>query len=364
MKVITMVGLSLLSSLVAEEVPVWFGTGADGIYAATLDDESGVLTAARRVVEAESPGFLALRPGGKVLYAVTRDPEGGKVQAYQITENDGLKLLSAEASGGKGPCHVDVSPDGKVLLVANYGGGSVSSYAVAKEGGFAKASSVHQHVGSSVHPKRQKGPHAHGFFANAAGTLGYVPDLGIDQVVIYSLEKETGVVAKAGKCKMPPGMGPRHLKFGKDGKQIYVLGELNRTVWVGNLDEEGMPTEAQVIEVLPEGRDGSGMSCSEIRVHPNGRFVYTALRDLQEGGEGALTVFKVGAGGKLERIQVVSSECRIPRNFALDPSGKWLLVAGQKASEVPIFQVREDGTLAFTERKIAVPTAMCVVFGR
>ena len=163
---------------------------------------------------------------------------------------------------------------------------------------------------------------------------------------------------------MPPGTGPRHLKFGKDGKQIYVLGELTLTVVVGNLDDQGLPTQSQVVKVMPEDRDSSEMTCSEIRVHPNGRFLYTATRDLRGEGRDSLSVFKVLDDGQLKRIQVVSAECDIPRNFNIDPEGKWLLVAGQKSSEVPVFQVREDGTLAFTGRKIAVPTAMCVVFGR
>ena len=354
--------LGMMALVDAEELPVWFGTGADGIYFAKLNVSSGKLTPPRRAVEVKGPSFLVLKPEGGVLYAVAREKEKNRVLSYRITEEFGLDLTSEQDSGGLGPCHVDITEDGKTVLVANYRSGSASSYPVAADGTLGEMASVHQHEGSSVHERRQENPHAHGFFAGP-NSKGYVPDLGIDQVVIYDIEAESGKTSKVSGWKMPPGTGPRHLKFGKDGKQVYVLGEMNLTVVVGDLDKEGIPEQVQVIDVLPEGGDISSMTCSEIRVHPNGRFVYAAVRDSRGEGRERLTVFEVVKDGKLERIQSVPAQCSIPRNFAVDPSGKWLLVTGQKSNKVLVFPVKEDGRLGSAVQQVEVPQPMCVIYG-
>ena len=363
MKLICILWLGVLAGLQAAELRVWFGTGADGIYTSTLQDDTGELSPARRVAELARPSFLALRPDGRSLYAVTRTREGAhKVAGFRVGKDGALAALNDQEAEGKGPCHVDVTPDGRVLLVANYSSGSAASFALADDGTISEAAASHQHEGSSVHPRRQQRPHAHGFFAGPGGKFGYVPDLGIDAVVVYAIEAATGATTKAGQWALPPGTGPRHLKFGQDGKQVYVLGELNLTVVVGDLQEGGLAVQRQVVSVMPEGADTSDMTCSEIRVHPGGGFVYAAARDLRGEGRDALAVFKVLAGGTLERVQVVPAQCAIPRNFALDPGGRWLLVAGQKSNEVPVFRVGRDGRLEFAGKKIEVPAPMCVLF--
>ena len=361
---IFLLSLILVQLTLAAERKVWFGTGADGIYLSVLDDEKGTLSEPKRVAEVGSPGFVVLRKGGGHLYSTARGERGepGKVFGFEVKEDGSLVEIAQQSSGGGGPCHVDLTPDGKTLLVANYSGGNVASYLVKDDGTFGRAVSVQQHEGSSVHPKRQQRPHAHGFFAGPQGKFAYAPDLGIDKVVRYRVDSEEGKVTKLDTWTMDPGAGPRHLKVGPKGKFIYALGELNLTVTVGELGGEKGPETRQVISVLPEDADKSDLSCSEIRVHPNGKHLYTATRDLRDEGRARLTVFAIGDDGKLERAQVIAAGCAIPRNFALDPTGRWLLVAGQNSDTVVIFKVKEDGQLEATGRTVTVPRPMCVVY--
>ena len=197
-----------------------------------------------------------------------------------------------------------------------------------------------------------------------ANKFAYAPDLGIDKVMIYSLDPETASLRKVGAADTRAGAGPRHMKFGSNGKQAYVLTELFLTVAVYDRDPETglLGSSKQEVSSLPEGTDPGGMSCSEIRVHPSGKYLYAANRDVKGAGRDSISVFEVLAGGRIKRIQNIPAKVEIPRNIGVDPDGKWLLVAGQRSGNVPVFRIRNDGTLQDNGNEVKVANAMCVEF--
>jgi 6-phosphogluconolactonase len=356
----------------AAPMRVYLGTlgkgESKGIYLCELDGDSGVLSEPKLAVEVGSPGFLVPHPGGSYLYSTSR-PAGrnaaGRVAAYRIKPDGMLEIINRQSSEGRGPCFVGLDASGKTLLAANYGSGSVAALKVQLDGSLAKSTSFFQHEGSSVNPKRQEGPHAHSIYAGPENKYAYAPDLGIDQVVIYELAPGTATLKPAGVARMPPGSGPRHMKFGKDGKQAYVLSELLLNVVVLDRAESGGGLrQKQVVSVLPEGTDKDGMTCSEILASGDGKFVYTANRDTAGKGRDSLSVLTIRDGGNLTLLQTVPAKVAIPRNITLSPDGKWLLVAGQKSGNVPVFAVGKDGKLSATPHEVKLANAMCVVFGR
>ena len=370
--VATIAACLFLTVSATETQRVWLGTTgkdeAKGIYTAKFDPQTGKLSEPTLAAEVPRPGFLTLSKDGKFLYSTSMTLGGedvrptGAVAAFAI-EGATLKELSRQESGGSGPCFVALDATGKTLMVANYGGGSVASFPVNPDGSLEPLNSLGQHEGSSVNPRRQEGPHAHSIYAGPDNRFAYAPDLGIDQVVIYALDPKAATLTPAGSAKTPPGSGPRHMKFGHDGKQAYVLGELDLTVIVYDRKaESGQLTRKQVLSVLPEDDDDSKMSCSEILVSADGKFVYTANRDVGGRGRDSLSTFSVGADGQLKRIQTVPAEVSIPRNIQLSPDGRWLLVAGQKGGGVPVFRVGDDGRLKFSGQRAELPGAMCIVF--
>jgi 6-phosphogluconolactonase len=367
------VGMLGLGGAMGEKVNVYLGTQgrgeSKGIYLSELDTETGALSAPKLAVEVTGPGFLVLSKDGKSLYSTARAPDRGgergmdAVAWYGVQEDGMLKLGHYESSQGSGPCFVGLDATGTVLMVANYGSGGVAAYAVKADGSVSPSTSFHQHEGSSVNERRQKGPHAHSIYAGPDNKFVYAPDLGIDKVVIYALDAAGARLKPAGAAAMPPGSGPRHMKFGKDGEQAYVLSELLLTVVVFDRNaKDGNLAQKQVVSVLPDGAPKDGMTCSEILVSPNGKFVYTANRDTAGKGRDSLSVLTVGDGGKLTLLQNVPAKVAIPRNINLSPDGKWLLVAGQKSGNVPVFAVGSDGQLSPTKHEIKVANAMCVVF--
>ena len=356
-----------LASLAAEEYHVFFGTytkgtDSEGIYRATFNSETGALSDPELAVEVSNPSFLAIHPEGRALYAASEVADfegGGAVMAYAIAEDGSLTLIDSQASGGSGPCHLSIDQRGKVMAVANYGGGSVSSYEVGDPAAFPPAASTIQHVGSSIHPKRQQNPHAHSINFSPDGRFAYAADLGADKIFIYAVDPGSGRMTAAGEFAMEPGDGPRHFAFHPGGEFAYVINEMTLTVTAFSVEPDtGMLTAMQTISTLPEGAEAEG-STAEVVCHPGGKFLYGSNR-----GHDSIAVYQIdGETGKLTAVEHEPIQGKTPRNFALDPTGKWLLAAGQNSDTVAVFSVNQDnGELDYTGRRIEVVKPVCVRF--
>ena len=362
-----LLGMSMLSFPVTadDSWEVYFGTytrgDSEGIYRSTLNAKDGALSEARLVAEVENPSFLALSPDNRFLYSVVETgrfegEKGGGIVAYRVGE-DGLEKLNSRNTGGGAPCHLELDPGGKVVLVANYSGGNVASFPIGKDGSLENCKSLIQHEGSSVNQRRQKGPHAHGIYPFGNGAYAAAADLGTDSVFIYRVNGEGGLEQEA-EIPLQPGSGPRHLAFHPSEKFAYVINEMTLTVAVFSLKSETEWEPVQYISTLPEGAEKQG-STAEIQMHPSGRFVYGSNR-----GHDTIVCYAIDeSDGTLKLIEHESIQGKVPRGFALTPDGKFLLAAGQQSNSVAVFSIdQSSGSLDFTGHRIEVPSPVSVVF--
>lgn len=344
---------------------VYIASGSSGLFRTTLNDRSGNLTEAKRVADIQGSGFLTIHPNQKYLYATAyvTDKDGG-VAAYAIEKNGTLTELNRESAKGKRLCHVSLDHSSQMLMAANYGDGYVVSFLVKDDGSVGKQVSLQQHLGASVHPKRQTRPHAHSIYHGPDNRFAYAPDLGIDKVMIYQIHPKTAKLTPAGATPLPAGAGPRHMKFGKNGQQAYVLNELLCSVSIFDRNPAtGVLTPKQVIDTLPDISGDPELTCSEILISNDGKFAYCANRDLTQKKRDSISVFAVQNNGTLKWIQSVPAEIWIPRHINLSPSGKWLLVAGQKSDLINVLKVNlKTGQLSATGHQITVPQPMCIDF--
>lgn len=355
----------------AEQRDVWIGTdshpSSKGIYHATFNTDKGKLSASRLVAQMDGPGFLALHPRAKVLYAVGALDGKDVVAAYALSMVDGkpgLTLMNALPIGDGGAAHLALDPTGTMLLTAQYGGGSVAAFLLHANGALKARTALVKHAGGAkVVPGRQDKPHAHWAGFSPDNRFAFVPDLGLDKVLIYKVDLASGALAPHGAGVVPPGGGPRHMKFHPNGRWIYVLNELDLSVSVFDYDAAaGTMTIKQTVPTVSKAelRKEQFTSASEIQVHPSGKFVYAANR-----GHDSITGFAVDSGtGALAALGTTPVRGATPRNFNLDPSGKWLLAAGQDSHSLASFAV--DGTtgaLTYNRSVIHTPAPICVVFG-
>ena len=363
------------TAIAGENFLVYFGTsttaknGSKGIYVSRFNTATGELTQPQLAAEAGNPGFLAIHPTKKYMYAcgdvVKADgKKGGGLSSFGINKDTGkLTLINQSATSGVGPCHVSVDKTGRVATISNYGSGSIGSYAIKEDGSLSPEASFFQHEGSGADPKRQAGPHAHSVNFSPDNRYAYACDLGLDKVLIYKVDTASGKLTPNDPpfAKTPAGGGPRHLAFHPSGKYVYVNNEMgmSETVFAYDAATGGL-TEIETVSTLPEADRGmKGLSTAETVVHPNGRVVYVSNRT-----HDTIAVFACDpATGKLTLLQNVPVEGKIPRNICLDPTGKWLVAAHQDSATAALFKVDQDsGKLTFTGTKVDVPGSICVRF--
>jgi 6-phosphogluconolactonase len=347
-------------------VGTYTGKKSRGIYRAELDTATGKLGAPELAAEVTSPSFLTVHPNRTHLFCVCEISDfGGKkaggVASFTLDPKTGtLKPINQQSSGGAGPCYVACDKQGKNVLVANYGGGSVAVLPVDKDGKLGEASAFVQHTGSSVVKGRQEAPHAHSINLDKANKFAVAADLGLDKLLVYKFDPDTGKIAANDPpaLDLAPGAGPRHFAFHPNGKFAYANNELDSTVTALTYDaDKGMFTKLNTLSTLPAPTKGN--STAETVVHPNGKFVYVSNR-----GHNSIAIFEVNEStGELKAAGHQGDGIKVPRNFNIDPSGKWMVVANQNGDSIIVFEIDDKtGQLKPTGQKAEVGSPVCVKF--
>ena len=363
--------LLLLAGLCAEAEPVRFylGTYTDnspskGIYTGVLDTDTGKLGPLELAAPVKNPSFLALAPDGKSLYAVM-ETTVGSVAAFRVDGDGHLTSLNALPSGSGG-CHVSVDKSGRNIFVANYGGGSIADFRTKPDGSLDKRIALIPFTGSGPNLERQNKPYLHSTYTDAANRHVYACDLGTDHIWIFNLDAGTGELTPANppSAQVPSGSGPRHLAFSPDGRFAYVNGEMgmNVTKFVRDANSGSLDPQ-QTVSTRPAGADTNGLTTAEIFCHPSGKWLYVSNRDVAGRGRDSIAVYAIAADGELSRLQNEPAGVKVPRGFAIDPTGHWLIVGGQQDNKIVVFNVDAvTGKLTATDQSAIVGAPVCVIF--
>ena len=340
--------------------------GGEGIYRCAFDPATGELEILGSTPGIPNPSFLARHPRRDLLYSVSEVREhgersGGAVHAFRIDADTGeLEKINDQPSGGQGPCHVAVSPDGAWVATTNYASGSVALFGLDPSGALRPAISVIQHSGSSAHPERQQGPHAHSSGFSADSTLLYVADLGLDRLMTYRIDRETGMhPASPPWFATHPGAGPRHFDSHPTSPILYLINEIDSTLTtLARNPGSGGLTEIEHQTTLPAGFSGESTT-ADIHAHPSGRFVYGSNR-----GHDSIVRFAVdGNTGALSDPWWCPTGGEHPRNFAVAPDGRFLLAANMNSDSIVVFAIDpRSGELSPTGGTCEVPAPVCLRF--
>ena len=339
-------------------------TGSDGIYAFEFNEATGALTPRGLATTTPSPSFLTASADRRIVFAVNEldnydGAPSGSVTSFAVDAAAAkLVAISKQASRGANPCHLELDRTGRFLAVANYTGGNYSLLPVASDGRLEPAIAVVADKGRGP-TERQEGPHGHAVTFDAANRFLIATDLGLDRVLVYRFDPADGtlLVNKPPSVAMRPGAGPRHFVFHPNGNQAFVINELDSTItslkWDG---ATGAFSPIRTVSTLPAGVTGS--TTAEIRVHPNGRFVYGSNR-----GHDSIAVYGVADDGSLKLVEIESTRGKTPRNFTIDPTGRWLLAGNQESSTIAVFAIDQaTGALALTGDPVPSPTPVSILF--
>jgi len=352
-----------------------FGSGkilegrGEGIYLYRLDHASGALELVGKTIGITNPSYLAFDPTQRFLYAVSelKTCEGrpsGSVSAFRVDPKTGsLAFLNKRLTHGTDPCHVLVDKAGAYVFVANFMSGSICVLPILEDGSLGEPSDFIQHQGSSIDPLRQTGPHAHSVTLDRANRFAFVPDLGLDKLMVYRFDRGRGQLEPNAVpwTKGKPGAGPRHLAFHPGGRLAFLINELDCTLAALAYDgRQGTFRARQVVPTLPEGFQGAN-SCAGVQVSSSGTYVYGSNR-----GHDSIVIYRIDPRtGRLTYVGHEPTQGKTPRNFGIDPSGRFLLVANQDSNSIVTFRIQtRTGRLQPTGQVAQVPTAVCVKFRR
>ncbi|BDM24085.1 lactonase family protein [Pseudomonas sp. LRP2-20] len=315
---------------------------SQGIYRYQFDSKTGQIDPTpQQVVKSVSPSWLVLSADQRQLFAVNETPNG-HVSSFSVSAKDEIKPLNQVSSRGDEPTHASLSRDQRYLFVANYAvapdpGGSLVVIPVAKDGKLKDVVQQLRHKASGVNPERQAGAHVHSLVLSPDGQHVYACDLGADKVFIYRYDGASAdhplSPAIPASVDLPPGSGPRHLLFDAKGRHAYLTLEMSGEVVMFDVEDDAL-LERQRLP-LTDRQDAAAKASGGLHLSADGRFLYVSNR----GTVNEIVVFSVGKDdGQLAFLQRRSVEGDHPREFALDPSDNFLLVANQKSNQIVVMR--------------------------
>lgn len=366
MRLIMLSVLSMaISMLSAQEKYMLVGTytrgNSEGIYVYKFNTNTGDVTKVSSAFT-QNPSYLAFSHDRKYLYAANEVGKGkGAVTAYSFDEASGkLTKLNEQPSNGDGPCYVAVDKSNKWVAVANYSGGSFSVYPVKEDGSLGEAAHIVQHTGGSVDKQRQEKPHVHSTVFSPDGKYLAVVDLGTDEITMYpfNARKDKPLNEKGIVVKMTPGCGPRHIIFSPNTPYAYVIEEMSGNVAVLST-KGGKFTQIQSIRSHPAD-EAEDIGSAAIKISHDGKWLYASNR----GSSNTITVYSIDRStGKLTSKGSVKSGGKGPRDFTIDPSGKYVLAANGQSDNITIFtRDSQTGMLTPNGKTVSVESPVCIVF--
>jgi 6-phosphogluconolactonase len=314
-------------------------------------------------MKCSNPSYLCLSPDGKHLYATEESNGNGSVGAYAFDPPTGrLAWLNAQPSHGAGTCYVTEDKTSKWVFLANYSSGSIACLPVNTDGSLAPATQVIQQTGSSKNKDRQEASHAHSVIFSPDERYLLEANLGTDQEHVYKFNPAQNAPLSEeadSAVSLEPGTGPRHIVFHPNKPFVYIIGELTGTVDAFHYDSSnGRLTHLQRIRTTPEKFMGDPGS-ADIHIRGDGKFLYASNR----GNSNTIAVFSILDDGKLIAKQYISVNGKHPRNFVIDPSNRFLLVANKDSDNIVIFSIDPSaGTLRATGNEISIPNPVCLKF--
>lgn len=329
----------------------------NGIHVYSFNTKTGQSSFRSKTLGIKNPSYLAVSKDRKNLYSVS-EVDNGTIQAFSFNSKTGeLGFLNSVSSGGDGPCYVSVDDSNELVFTANYDSGSIAAIRVEEDGSLKPEIQKIQH---EVCDDSKAKPHAHAVVLTPDGQYLLAADLGIDQVRTYRITPASSQVltpAKVAYVKVDKGGGPRHLTFHPNGQYAYLVLEMGAAIVVYDYND-GILKPKQTITMLSPEFKGK-VEAADIHVSPDGKFLYASNR--AEAND--IVIYSIAKNGTLTYTGRQTSPIHTPRNFAIDPSGNFLLVGNSATNEIIVFnRDRKSGLIRQSGQKILVDKPVCLKF--
>jgi 6-phosphogluconolactonase len=304
---------------------VYVGSGgASEIRIFQLDLQTGALMPRGSAPSGPSPDYLAFHPTANYLYALN-EVAAGRVVAFTVNPATGaLTMLNSASSGGAGPAHISVHKSGRWLLAANYGSGEAAALPIRADG----------QLGPPVQPV-PAGAAAHMILDDGVGgRFVFVPSKGANRVLQYRFDETTGRLTPNDPPFVAQGGAPRHMAFHRSGRYAFLLTEAGRSVVAYRYDSAtGLLGGASPLQLQASAPNADG---AHILIHPTRDILYASIRF-----DDRIAILDIDADGRVGNPRFVEAQIARPWDFAIDPAGRYLLVANNDNATVKVFRIDE-----------------------
>ena len=336
--------------------------GSEGIYVYRFYEQNGRMAYLSVAGGLKNPAYLCVSSDNKYVYAANENNDGGTLSAFKLDVPNGtLTPINSQPAGG-GPAYVSVDKDNKNAFAANYGNGTLTVLPINKDGSLAPMIQTIKDEGTGANKVRQEGPHVHSGWLSPDQKYFFFADLGTDKLNIYRYHASKNpplTPAEMPFVQTEPGGGPRHFDISANGKFLYLLQEMTAKITVYNMNGDKLKP-VQTIDIAAKDFTGA-IGAADIHISPDGRFLYATNR----GDANEITAYSINPeNGQLIFIERYRTSGKTPRNFVIDPTGKFLLVANEDSNNIAVFKINPDNgqlSLAFMQNNISMPVCLKLV---
>ena len=303
----------------------------DRIAIFTQDAATGALTRQEDVAVEGGPAPMALSPDRRVLHVGRRGVQ--QLSSFAVDpRTGGLSLIRTVPLQGE-PVYVATDRSGRFVLSAYYYQSTAAVHATGRDGA----------VTFPPVEWRFTAHGAHAILTDRSNRFAYVPHIanrGPNAIFQFTFDEATGRLTPNAPPRYAPDayLGPRALAFHPALDVVYFSDEQGGSVSAYAIDgAAGTLAPLQTISTLPDGYAGPN-TCSQIALHPSGRFLYAPNR-----GHDSVAGFAVdSATGRLTATGRAATE-PVPRAFGLDPAGGFLYAAGLDSGRIASYRIDQDG---------------------
>ncbi len=328
-----------------------------GIYLYNFNSDSGDFKKISVSEKAINPSFLTVSDDRKYIYSVNENGAESTISVYEYKNSNSLNLIEIKKAYGTNPCYI--INDNQTVITANYTSGNIVVFKKNEDGSLSNVKQIVQHFGKGINPKRQEKPHVHMVQFTPDKKFVIANDLGTDKMYVYKYNpnSDKDILTIKDSIQLKDGSGPRHSTFSKDGKYCYLLQELDGTLTIFNYND-GIFKKIQEKTIVKPNFEGEN-AAADLHITPDGKFLYATNR----GTFNDISCFEIQKNGLLVFKHTTSTTGKGPRNFAIDPTGNFVLIAHQNTNNITVFKIdKTTGNLTDSGRKLELCAPVCLVF--
>lgn len=328
-----------------------------GIRIYDVDLENGRLTE-KDQVEITNSSYVTVSHNQKFLYSIT---DFG-VESYKILSGGSLEVLNHASINGMRGCYLSTDYDDKFLFVAGYHDAKVTVLRVNEDGSIGEITDEIFHKGLGSVAERNFRPHINCVKMTRDNRFLCAADLGMDHVIVYELNHATGKLRQVDIIRSEQESAPRHLKFSKNGKFLYIVHELKNYIDVYNysVDSHDNPVfeKIQTISTLNTYHAG-GSAASALNFSEDFKYICSS-----NAGDNSVTLYSINQeSGLLTKIFCLPISGDYPKDAALFPDNKHIVSLNHESNSMTFFNVDlKKGTIVMNGKEIKVDRPNCIIF--